>query len=637
MRRLESGVYLDSIASHAAIVADLSLAGRRGASSGDAAGRLREPPEPMSTTIVLILVVFMLAASAFEWLAVDVVALTILAALLVTGQVGLAEGIAGFSDSAVITVLFMMILSEAVTDSGLVAQVGHRIGRIAGGSWGRSVALLLVVCGGISMFINNTAAIAMLLPVAIQIAKQHRKGPSKLLLPLNYAAVIGGTCTLVGTSTNILVSSLAEARGLPAIAMFELFPMGIIFFSCGMLYNVLLVRMLPERGDASSLTSKYQLATFLTEVKVPAGSRLVGRTVVDEEISDRYHINVLEILRGTKKIAFDLRNTALAPEDILIVRGTMADIVVFKEQEKLLLLSDTKLADADLADDDNVLVEMQLAPSSTLEGSSLREIDFRRRFGAFVLALSRTGELIREKLALIPLQRWDTLLVFGPRRSVEQLYQMDDFLPLHEVDLRLRLHRRWWLHAAAFAGTVGAATFFDVPLLQAALVAIVALLVTRVVRIQRVYRSVNWSVYFLLAASLPLGIAVERVGLAGQLGDWIALEGGRLGPWAALSLLYLVTMVLTEVLSNASTAVLMVPVALATASALGVDSRPLLMAVTFAASNGFVTPIGYQTNAMVYGAGNYRYKDFLLAGIPLNLLFWLLASLLVPVIWPFKV
>jgi len=200
----------------------------------------------------------------------------------------------------------------------------------------------------------------------------------------------------------------------------------------------------------------------------------------------------------------------------------------------------------------------------------------------------------------------------------------------------LRLLRWGGLHASAFAGTVGDATFIDGPLLQAALVAIVALLVTRVVRIQRVYRSVNWSVYFLLAASLPLGIAVERVGLAGQLGDWIALEGGRLGPWAALSLLYLVTMVLTEVLSNASTAVLMVPVALATASALGVDSRPLLMAVTFAASNGFVTPIGYQTNAMVYGAGNYRYKDFLLAGIPLNLLFWLLASLLVPVIWPFR-
>lgn len=590
----------------------------------------------MSTAIVLALIVFMLVASALEWLAVDVAALAVLAALLVTGQVDLAEGISGFSDAAVITVLFMMILSEAVTDSGLVAQVGHRISRIAGGSWGRSVALLLAVCGSVSMFINNTAAVAMFLPVAIQIAKQHRKGPSKLLLPLNYAAVIGGTCTLVGTSTNILVSSLATGRGLAPIAMFELFPMGIVFFVSGLLYSALLVRYLPERGDPSSLTSKYQLTTFLTEVRVPAGARLIGRTVVDEGVADRYHLTVLEILRGTRKIAFDLRNTPLAPDDVLIVRGTMADIVLFKEQEKLLLLSDTKLSDTDLSDDDNVLAEMQLSPASTLEGASLREIDFRRRFGSFVLALSRTGELIREKLSLIPLQRWDTLLVFGPRRSVEQLYKMDDFLPLQEVDLRLRLHRRWWLHAAALVGTVGAATFFDVQLAKAALVAIVALLLTRVVRIQRVYRSVNWSVYFLLAASLPLGIAVERVGIARQLGEWIARQGGDLGPWAALSLLYLVTMVLTELLSNASTAVLMVPVALATAAALGVDGRPFLMAVAFAASNGFVTPIGYQTNAMIYGAGNYRYRDFLAAGIPLNLLFWLLASLLVPLIWPFS-
>ncbi len=591
----------------------------------------------MPMTIVLVLLAFMLVASAFEWLAVDVVALTILAALLVTGQVSLADGISGFSDAAVITVLFMMILSEALTDSGLIAQVGHRISRIAGGSWGRSVALLLVVCGAISMFINNTAAVAMFLPVTIQLAKQHRKSPSKLLLPLNYAAVIGGTCTLVGTSTNILVSSLTEARGLPAIAMFELFPMGIVFFICGLLYSALLVHYLPDRGDASSLTSKYQLTPFLTEVKVPAGSRLVGRTVVQEEVSDRYHLNVLEILRGTRKIAFDLRNTPLAPDDILIVRGTMADIVLFKEQQQLLLLSDIKLSDADLADDDNVLAEMQLSPSSTLEGVSLREVDFRRRFGAFVLALSRTGELIRDKLALIPLQRWDTLLVFGPRRSVEQLYKLDDFQPLQEVDLRLRLHRRWWLHAAALVGTIVAATFFDVPLLEAALVAIVALLVARVMRIQRVYRSVNWSVYFLLAATLPLGIAVDKVGLAHRIGEWIATGGGTFGPWAALALLYLVTMVLTEVLSNASTAVLMVPVAIATSAALGVDSRPFLMAVTFAASNGFVTPVGYQTNAMVFGAGNYRYTDFLKAGIPLNLFFWLLASLLLPVIWPFRV
>jgi di/tricarboxylate transporter len=266
---------------------------------------------------------------------------------------------------------------------------------------------------------------------------------------------------------------------------------------------------------------------------------------------------------------------------------------------------------------------------------SLAEIDFRRRFGTFVLALARTGELIREKLSKISLKRWDTLLLFGPRRAVEQLYRMDDFLPLQEIDLRIRLHPRWWLHAGALVGVVVAATLFEINILAAALVAVVVLLASRTVKIQRVYRSVNWSVYFLLAATIPLGAAVEKSGLAERIGGWISHSGQSAGPWLALSVLYFATMVLTEVLSNASTAVLMVPVALSTAAALGVDPKPLLMAVAYAASNGFVTPVGYQTNAMVYGAGNYRYTDFLKAGIPLNLLFWAIASFAIPRLWPF--
>jgi di/tricarboxylate transporter len=299
------------------------------------------------------------------------------------------------------------------------------------------------------------------------------------------------------------------------------------------------------------------------------------------------------------------------------------------------MLSDLKLKDSDLAGEETVLAEVQLSPASTLEGMSLAEIDFRRRFGAFVLALARTGELIREKLSAISLKRWDTLLLFGPRRALEQLYRMDDFLPLQEIDLRIRLHPRWWLHAGALVGVVVAATVFDFPILAAALVAVVALLASRTVKVQRVYRSVNWSVYFLLAATIPLGAALEKTGLAGRVGDWISDAGRSAGPWLALSVIYFATMVLTEVLSNASTAVLMVPVALSTAAALGVDPKPLLMAVTYAASNGFVTPVGYQTNAMVYGAGNYRYTDFLKAGIPLNLLFWVIASVAIPRIWPF--
>jgi len=587
------------------------------------------------TVILLALLAFLLIASALEWMAIEVAALTVLAALLATGQLSVGEATAGFSDSAVLTVLLMMILSEAVADSGAIAQVGHRIARLARGSFPAAAALVLIVAGVTSMFINNTAAVAIFIPVVIQLAKQHRSSPSRLLLPLNYAAIFGGTCTLIGTSTNLLVSSLAQGRGLLPFSMFELFPLGIVFFATGLAYNAWLIRRLPDRGDPGNLTGKYQLTPYLTEIRVPADSRLIGRTVVEARVADRYRLTVLEILRGPRRIAYDLRSTPIQAEDILIVRGTMEDIVLFKEQQVLLLLTDVKLSDRDLAGEDTTLVEVQLSPASTLEGMSLREIDFRRRFGAFVLALGRTGETIREQLSRVALRRFDTLLLLGPRRTVEQLFRLDDFLPLQEVDLRLRLHPRWWLHTAALAGVVIAATLFHVPLLAAALVGAVVLLASRAVKIQRVYRSVNWSVFFLLAASIPIGTAFEKSGLAARLGEGVAVAGSDYGPWLALSLTYLATMVLTEILSNASTAVLMVPVALSTAAVLGVDSRPFLMAVTFAASNGFVTPIGYQTNAMVYGAGNYRYTDFLRAGLPLNLLFWLLASLVIPLLWPF--
>jgi len=587
------------------------------------------------TTLVIVLLVFMLVASALEWMPVEVVALVTLAVLLVSGQLSVGEATSGFADGAVLTVLLIMILSEAVAESGIVAQIGHRVARLSGGSRAGSVALMLVAAGTLSMFINNTAAVAIFIPVGIQIAKQHRTSPSKYLLPINYAAIVGGTCTLIGTSTNILASSLAVSRGYEPIGMFEPFRMGIVYFGIGMAYNALLVKFLPERGDPSNLTTKYQLATYLTEVRVPVASRLIGRTVVDEKISDRYHLNVLEIVRARERISFQIRSTPIAADDVLIVRGAMEDIIAMKEQLGLLLLSDVKLTDSELADRDNILVEMQLSPASTLEGMSLKEIDFRRRYGAFVLALSRAGEVMREKLSMISLRRWDTLLVFGPRRTVEQMYRGEDFLPLQEMDLRLRLHRRWWLHVGTLVGVVVAATVFDIPILESALVGVVLLLASRTVRVQKVYRSVQWSVFFLLAASIPLGLAVEKSGLAARLGHEVAQVGTNYGPWIALSLTYLSAMLLTEILSNASTAVLLIPVALSAATSLGVDARPFLMAVTFAASNGFVTPVGYQTNAMVYGAGNYRYRDFLAAGIPLNLLFWVLSSLLIPILWPF--
>ncbi|MFN7942772.1 MAG: SLC13 family permease [Thermoanaerobaculia bacterium] len=589
----------------------------------------------MASILLLGILGFLILASVANWFAVEVVALIVLGLLLTGGLVTVDQAVAGFGNPAVLTVLLMMILSEGLAASGVVAAIGHRISRLAGGHAWRAVLLLLVSAGAISAFVNNTAVVAMFLPIGIQLAKQYRLAPSKLLLPLNNAAIFGGTCTLIGTSTNLVVDALVERHGMRPLGMWEFLPMGLVFLGIGTLYNLLLVRWLPSRADESSLTAKYQLTPYLTELRVAPESLLVGRTVVEDQLADRFGLTVLEIVRGTRKIATELRSTAIEPGDILIVRGAMEDIVLFKEQMRLLLLSDIKLKDADFTDQENILAEVLLSPASTLEGMTLKEIDFRKRFGAFVLALARAGERMREKLAAIPLQRYDTLLVFGSRRRVEELYQSVDFMPLQEVDLRLRLHPRWWLFLAVFVSVVAVESLFDVPLLAAALVGFALLLASRAIKIQSIYRTLNWGVFFLLAATLPIGTALETTGLATRLGDWLAGQGAAHGPTTALALLYLGTMILTELLSNTGTAVLMFPIAIATAAHLGVEARPFVMAVAFAASNGFMTPIGYQTNAMVYGAGGYRYSDFLLAGLPLNLAFWGLATWLIPRIWSF--
>lgn len=279
-------------------------------------------------------------------------------------------------------------------------------------------------------------------------------------------------------------------------------------------------------------------------------------------------------------------------------------------------------------------MEVQLAPNSTLDGRSLKEIDFRRRYGCFVLALNRQGEIRREKLAAIPLERWDTLLVFGPRTRVEGLLSDEDFAPLQEVDIPLGLARGWWLVALAFPAIV-LLSAFGMSVMKASILTVVALLVTRRISMQRAYRAIDWTVIFLLAAILPLSVAIEEHGIASALGESLARIGAGAGPLALLAALYVATAVLTECISNNAAAALMVPIAISSASVTGIDPTPLLMGVAFAASTSFLTPMGYQTNTMVYGPGGYRVGDFLKAGLPLRLVFFALSTLLIPRIWPF--
>ena len=593
---------------------------------------------PIDFDILLLLgiIAFTIAAFVREWMPMDVIALSCLGLLLVFDLVSPEEAISGFSNPAVITVLMMFILSDGLVQSGLVTKLGYRIAERSGSSHQAASITLLVLVGFISAFINNTAAVSVFMPVSIHLSRHFRTSPSRILLPLSYVAVVGGTCTLLGTSTNLLVSSLSEQRGAGAFSVFEFFGLGLILFAVGLVYNILVpMRKLPERSTPSDLTRNYEISGFLTELRVSQESKLVGRTVVEEHVNERYQISVIEIIRDQEKISTDLRSTRILPGDLLLVRAVMEDILAFKERFGLLLLTDTKLGDEDLSDEHTILAEVQLSPASQMVGQTLKEIDFRRRFGCFVLALRQTGELIRDKIARIPLQKWDTLLIFGSHTRVEALNASEDFVALGERDLKIRLTPRWWVSAGIMTLVVLLAAVGVMPILKAALLGAIGLLVTRALTIQQAYKSIDWTVIFLLAAILPLGLAMENTGLAGLIGHILGSVGTRWGSMVMLSVLYLATSLLTSFFSNNATAVLMVPIAFSAAAELQVDVKPFLMAVAYAASASFMTPMGYQTNAMVYSPGNYRFTDYLKFGTPLTIVFWILASFLIPVFWPF--
>jgi di/tricarboxylate transporter len=589
----------------------------------------------MTPQALLLLGIIALTVLAFarEWLPMAAVSLTTLALLLAFGLVSPEEALTGFSNEAVITVLMMFWLSEALVRSGLVAKLGYRIAELSGSSGRMASLLLLGLAATISAFINNTAVVSIFLPIALHLARHYRFSPSKILLPLSWAALFGGCVTLFGTSTNILVSALSP---IGPLGVFDFTPFGLVMTVAGLGYTALVaLPYLPSRTILSSLTRQYHLAGYLTELRVPAGSRLVGQTVVDERVSERFQLNVLEILRGEEKISTNLRAEPLQAGDVLMVRGGVEDIIAFREQYGLLLLTDVKLSDRDLSDQHTILAEVQLTPVSGLVGSTLQEVDFRRRFGCFVLAINRTGGHIRDKVARVALRPWDLLLVFGPRPRVEALYGEEDFQPLAERETPLRLTRRWWLSAAVTAGVIGVSAAGLVPIHVAAILGAALLFVTRGVTVQHAIRGTDWSVILMLATFLPLGIAMRNTGLADLLSQALTAVGSSQGPRVMLSVFYLSASLLTSFFSNNGTAVLMVPIGVGAATQLGVDPKPFLMAVAFAASCDFMTPVGYQTNAMVYGPGNYRFTDYLKFGGPLNFGFWILASLLLPILYPF--
>ncbi len=598
----------------------------------------------MTIEIAIILGVILLAFILFvtEALPIDVVALSLLGFLFLGKFLTPEEALSGFANPAVITIAGLFIISHALQKSGVLEYVILKLNRVVSHSKLLGLSAYLLSIAFASAIVNNTAIVAIFMPVTIRLAHKYRISPSKVLIPLSYAAILGGTLTLVGTSTNLLVNSILISFGeYQPLGMFEFTKYGIISLFIGLIYILFVAyRLLPSRTVTSSLTKNYHMGGFLTEMKIMENSPLVGQTCLERRINQDYDVMVLDIMREKKLITTNIRNTVLQAGDVLFVKGAVDNFLRMKEVEKVALLTDEKLTHHELSQADNVLVECLLSENSFLLDRSLMDTNFRRRFGSFVLAIRREGAIFRRKIAHIVLRAFDTLLIYGPRDKINEMASTGDFIVLEELENPLKKPKYWWMSLVVITAAVTFAAVGVMSILKGVLIGAILLMIMRVVTPNESYNAIHWQVIVLIAALIPLGIVMQTSGTADWIGSLLINLVGEFPetyrPYALLAMIYLVTMILTEVSSNAATAIIMTPIAIVASTQSGLNPRPFVFAICFAASASFITPVGYQTNLMVYGPGGYKFTDYMKVGFPLGLLLWLVATVMIPILWPFN-
>ena len=570
-----------------------------------------------------------------EKFSTDIVAILVMIVLLVFRVLTPAEGLAGFANTATVTVGAMFVLSAGMFRSGAVNFVGKALGRLARHSSRLMLFVLMVGVGVLSSFLNNTAAVAILIPVVIVVARRAKTSPSKLLMPLSFASMFGGMCTVLGTSTNILASSIAEQAGLGAFSMFEFTKLGIIFFAVGVAYMMTLGRRLvPDHRGQGDLTTSFGLGDYLTDLVLQTESKSVGHSLASAPLVKELNIDVLQILRGEDTLR-PTPETILREGDVLRIQGDLRTINELKGRAGVTFGMSMKWRDEHLQSTDTRLVEAVVGPSSPLAGKSLTESRLRENYGASVLAIRQHGTLRQGQFENITLMPGDALLIDVPNDQIEHLTQQRVFLVVSRAGIPRFDWRKASKAVAIVVAVVVVAATGLLPIVAAAATGALMMVLSGCVSTEEAYGAIEWNVLFLLAGMLSLGAAMEKTGASTMLADGMIDSVGGLGPLALLAAFFGATMLLTEVMSNNATVALLLPIAITTAQAIDVDPRAFMFAVVFAASSSFMTPVGYQTNTMIYGPGQYRFKDFARVGAPLNLIFWALGTLLIPWFWPF--
>ncbi|OLZ42752.1 potassium transporter TrkA [Natrinema saccharevitans] len=618
--------------------------------------------------VVFAIILLALVLFVTEWLPIDVTAILVMVLLMVLGtdgvanftEISTAEGTSGFSNSATITVLAMLILSSGISQTGVVQIVGRKMSAFAGEDLDKQLLATIGVSGPISGFINNTPVVAILVPVVSDIAHKGKTSPSKLLIPLSYASMFGGMLTLIGTSTNILASDVSARLLDHPFSMFEFTQLGIVVLLVGSLYLMTVGhRLLPERVPVDEdYVTEYDIEEYLTEVIVDEGSPIVGSTVADAIDRVAFDADILQVVRDDEEFIEPIGQKTIRAGDTLRLRADRPTVQQLVERETLTIDGGPE-TDAELEPEeipDRTLVEVVVPRGSFLVGESLETSTFRQRYDATVLAFRSRGETVRSDMDERRIRVGDTLLVQAAPDSIDRLSQNDDFIVAHEPDEPDYRTEKiphataimagvvgfvavpWGAVGTALAGVTGVAALesmsaLSLPIMVTALAGVVAMVASGVLKPTEIYDAVEWDVIFLLAGIIPLGIALEQTGGADLLGSLVASTGAYLPALGVLWVFYLATGLITGVISNNASVVLMLPVAVETASQIGANPFAFVLAVTFAASTAFLTPVGYQTNLFVYGPGGYKFVDFVRVGAPLQFLLSIVTVLGINFFW----
>jgi di/tricarboxylate transporter len=588
-------------------------------------------------TIVLVLLFVALVLFAIERIPIEIVSIVLVMALIITRTLTVPEAFAGFGNDIVITIAGLFILTGGLVRTGVVDVVGRRLHRFAGEGEFRITALIMVAAAMCAAVMKNTTTTAMFLPVVLGIGARRNISPSKLLIPLAFGAILGGTCTLIGTSTNLAVSGALPRYGMEQFSMFELTKVGVPIVGVGLLYMLLLgLRLLPRRKSEKSLTEQYHVRQYMTEVMVLDNSPLIGKSLAEARISDNLDLTVLGILRGTQQYRIAPHShEKIKADDLLLVQGRVEDILRVKSEAGIEIKADFTLSDAHLEGSDIELFEAMVPRGSDFIGRNLKRLQFRRRYQLVVLAINRHGVNLLSKLSKVNLRFGDVLLIQGNRVHVENLARDDRILLLEEISERqVRPSKRRWA-LFAFAVFLFFSVTHLVPLPIAVLIGVLILLASRSLRTSEIYEMIEWRLIILIACMMSFGLAMEKTGADQYLADFIIRGTGHYGPTAVLAGFFIMTVALTQPMSNQAAALVMLPIAAKSALALGLNPRTFAVAVTYAASCSFLTPLE-PACVLVYTPGRYRFFDFVRVGSILTIVVFAIVIWLVPIFWPLK-